>query len=326
MDALSDVLKTVRLTGAIFFDCSAQAPWVAEQPPREMILAKILRGAEHLIAYHLVMEGGCYANIIGGEPMRVEAGELLVFPHGDPHVLSSSPGMRVDPSAPGSFNAAEDGQMPLVVNYGSDADAEAKFICGYLACDARPFNPLIESLPKVIKIGWQGGDAGWLGEFARVARFESTSKRRGGESVLAKLSELMFIEVLRRYLEDLPPERAGWLAGLRDPFVGKALSLMHERPAQNWTVEELAKGVFVSRSVLAERLSAFRRCSISPNGGSRLSGDCCGAAAISQLLLRKPATDRRPLSAGPSKRWWGPRHRPGAAARLMTSRGKLFVI
>jgi AraC-like DNA-binding protein len=255
MDALSDVLKTVRLTGAIFFDCSAQAPWVAEQPPREMILAKILPGAEHLIAYHLVMQGGCYANIIGGEPMRVEAGELLVFPHGDPHVLSSSPGMRVDPSAPGSFNAAEDGQMPLVVNYGNDAAAEAKFICGYLACDARPFNPLIESLPKVIKIGWQGGDAGWLGDFARVAKVESTSKRRGGESVLAKLSELMFIEVLRRYLEDLPPERAGWLAGLLDPFVGKALSLMHESPAQNWTVDELAKGVFVSRSVLAERFT-----------------------------------------------------------------------
>ena len=255
MDALSDVLKTVRLTGAIFFDCSAQAPWVAEQPPREMILAKILPGAEHLVAYHLLIEGQCYASIIGGEPMRVQAGELLVFPHGDPHVLSSSPGMRADPSAPGSFDAAEGGQMPLVINYGSDAAAEAKFICGFLACDARPFNPLMENLPKVIKIDWQGGDAGWLGEFARVAKVESASKRRGGESVLAKLSELMFIEVLRRYLEALPPEQTGWLAGLRDPFVGKALSLMHERPAQNWTVEELAKQVFVSRSVLAERFT-----------------------------------------------------------------------
>jgi len=255
MDALSDVLKTVRLTGAIFFDCSAQAPWVAEQPPREMILKKILAGAEHLIAYHLVVAGRCYASLIGGEPMLVEAGELLVFPHGDPHVLSSSPGMRADPSAAGSFDAANDGQMPLIVNYGSDAAAEAKFICGYLACDARPFNPLIESLPKVITIRWQGGDAGWLGDFARVAKAESTSKRRGGESVLAKLSELMFIEVLRRYLEDLPPERTGWLAGLRDPVIGKALSLMHGAPERNWTIEELARGAGVSRSVLAERFS-----------------------------------------------------------------------
>ena len=207
MDALSDVLKTVRLTGAIFFDCSAQAPWVAEQPPREMILEKILPGAEHLIAYHLVMQGGCYASIIGGEPMRVEAGELLVFPHGDPHVMSSSPGMRVDPLAAGSFDAAESGQMPLVVNYGSDAAAEAKFICGYLACDARPFNPLIESLPKVITLDWQSD--------------------------------------------------AGWLAGLRDPLVGKALSLIHGEPAQNWTIEELAREAGASRSVLAERFAAL---------------------------------------------------------------------
>ena len=170
--------------------------------------------------------------------------------------MSSSPGMRVDPLAAGSFDAAESGQMPLVVNYGSDAAAEAKFICGYLACDARPFNPLIESLPKVITLDWQS-DAGWLGEFARVARVESTAKRRGGESVLAKLSELMFIEVLRRYLEDLPPDRAGWLAGLRDPLVGKALSLIHGEPAQNWTIEELAREAGASRSVLAERFAAL---------------------------------------------------------------------
>jgi AraC-like DNA-binding protein len=255
MDALSDVLKTVRLTGAIFFDCSAQAPWVAEQPPREMILERILPGAGHLIAYHLVIAGRCYASIIGGDPMLVEAGELLVFPHGDPHVLSSSPGMRADPLAPGSFGTTQGGQMPLVINYGSDTAVEDKFICGYLACDARPFNPLIESLPKVIKIGWKDSDAGWLGEFARVAKMESTAKRRGGESVLAKISELMFIEVLRQYLDALPAERAGWLAGLRDPFVGHAISLMHEKPAQDWTVEELAKRAAVSRSVLAERFT-----------------------------------------------------------------------
>jgi AraC-like DNA-binding protein len=257
MDALSDVLKTVRLTGAIFFDCSAQAPWVAEQPPREMILGKILPGAEHLIAYHLVIAGRCYASIIGGEPLPVVAGELLVFPHGDPHVLSSSPGMRADPYVPRSFDAAEDGQMPLVINYGSDATTEAKFICGFLACDARPFNPLIESLPKIIKLDWQSDDAGWLGDFARVARGESTAKRRGGESVLAKISELMFIEVLRRYLDALPPEQAGWLAGLRDPIVGKALSLMHGSAAQNWTIEELAREAGASRSVLAERFTAL---------------------------------------------------------------------
>ena len=108
----------------------------------------------------------------------------------------------------------------------------------------------------VIKAGDpQDGDANWLGEFIRLAMSESTNKRAGGESVLAKLSELMFIEVVRRHLEALPPEQTGWLAGVRDPFVGKALSLMHEGPARNWTIEELAREVGLSRSVLAERFA-----------------------------------------------------------------------
>lgn len=254
-DALSDVLRTVRLTGATFFDVVAKAPWVAEQPPREMILSKILPGAEHLIAYHVITEGRCFANIVGGEPVAVEAGEVIVFTKGDPHVMSSSPGMRADPVPPGILDAASASQLPFLMNYGGDGP-RAKLVCGFLACDARPFNPLLENLPPVIKTGDpRDVDSGWLGQFIRFAMMESADKRAGGESVLAKLSELMFIEVIRRHLEALPPEQAGWLAGLRDPFVGKALSLMHGGPAHNWTIEELAKQVGLSRSVLAERFT-----------------------------------------------------------------------
>ena len=119
-DALSDVLKTVRLTGATFFDVVATAPWVAESPPREMILPKILPGAEHLIAYHVVTEGRCFANIIGEEPIAIEAGEVIVFTKGDPHVLSSSPGMRADPVAPGALDAAAASQLPFFINYGGE--------------------------------------------------------------------------------------------------------------------------------------------------------------------------------------------------------------
>lgn len=255
-DALSDVLRTVRLTGATFFDVVAKAPWVAEQPPREMILPKILPGAEHLIAYHVITEGRCFANIVGEEPIAIEAGEVVVFTKGDPHVMSSSPGMRADPVASDALDAATGSQLPFFVNYGGDGPISAKLVCGFLACDAQPFNPLLDTLPPVIKAGdKQGSDAGWLGQFIRLAMMESTDKRAGGESVLAKLSELMFIEVVRRHLETLPPEQTGWLAGLRDPFVGKALSLMHARPARNWTIEELAKDVGLSRSVLAERFA-----------------------------------------------------------------------
>ena len=256
-DALSDLLRTVRLTGATFFDVVGKAPWVAEQPSREMVLPKILPGGEHLIAYHVITEGRCFASIVGEEAIAVEAGEVIVFTNGDPHVMSSSPGMRADPVTPDAVDATSS-QLPFILNYGGEGPTSAKLVCGFLACDARPFNPLLENLPPVIKVGDpQGGDTGWLGQFVRLAMRESADKRAGGESVLAKLSELMFIEVVRRYLEALPPEQSGWLAGLRDPFVGKALSLLHGAPARDWTIEELAREVGVSRSVLAERFTAF---------------------------------------------------------------------
>jgi AraC-like DNA-binding protein len=254
-DVLSDLLRTVRLTGAAFFDVLARAPWIAEQPPREMILAKILPGAEHLIAYHVITEGHCFASLVGGEPIGLAAGEIIVFTKGDPHVMASSPGMRANPVAPAALNAATGSQLPFLLNYGGDGPVSAKLICGWLACDAHPFNPLLESLPPVIKAEGLKGRTPWLGELMRLAITESAGRRPGGETVLARLSELLFIEVVRRHLEALPPEQAGWLAGLRDPFVGKALALIHGAPAQNWTIEELGKKVGLSRSVLAERFA-----------------------------------------------------------------------
>jgi AraC-like DNA-binding protein len=255
-DALSDLLKAVRLTGAAYFDVTARAPWVAEQPPREKILPLILEGAENLIAYHVVTEGRCVANIVGEPPIPLEAGEIIVFTRGDPHVLSSSPGMRARADGPDPVGAAAGNRLPFVIDHGSDGPVAAKFICGFLACDARPFNPLLDNLPPVIRTGG-GTAAGWLDQLIRLAIVESQERRAGGEGVLAKLSELMFIEVVRRYLDGLQPEQAGWLAGLRDPFVGKALSLIHSDAEADWTIETLARSVGLSRSVLAERFATL---------------------------------------------------------------------
>ena len=255
-DALSDVLKTVRLTGAAFFDVAAKAPWVAESPERGAILPKILPGAGHLIAYHVLTQGRCFANIIGQEPIPMEAGEVIVFTKCDPHVLSSGPGMRTDPPPAEALDALAGSQLPFSVSLGDEGPISAKLVCGYLACDAQPFNPLLDNLPPVIKArDSEDEEMHWLGQFIRLATMESTEKRAGGETVLAKLSELMFIEVVRRHLASMPPEQAGWLAGLRDPFVGKALSLLHARPERAWTIEKLGKDVGLSRSVLAERFA-----------------------------------------------------------------------
>jgi AraC-like DNA-binding protein len=256
-DPLSDVLKTVRLTGAVFFDVAARAPWVAEQPAAHVISPKILSGAGHLISYHVVTEGRCFANLIGGEPVAVEAGEVIVFTRGEPHVMASSPGMRATPTPESMYDDGAANQ-PFFANLGDDGPIVAKIVCGFLACDAALFNPLLDNLPPIIKVAaGRDKETYWLGEFIHVARAESGQRRAGSESVLSKLSELMFIEVVRRHLESIPPEQTGWLAGLRDPFVSKALSLIHARPSFCWTIEDLARESGASRSVLAERFMAL---------------------------------------------------------------------
>jgi AraC-like DNA-binding protein len=256
-DALSDVLRAVRLTGATFFNVVAKAPWVAEQPGPEMILPKVLPGAERLIAYHVVTEGRCFACTVGGEPIAVEAGEVIVFTRGDPHVMSSGPRMRGDPFSSGVIDAMTTSQLPFLINFGGTGPV-TKLVCGFLACDARPFNPLLENLPPTMKAGDpENRGAGWFAQFIRFAMMESVEKRVGGASVLARLSELMFIEVVRRYVETLPAGQSGWLAGLRDPFIGKALSLLHGKLEQTWTIEQLAKQVGLSRSLLAERFTVL---------------------------------------------------------------------
>jgi AraC-like DNA-binding protein len=252
-DPLSDLLKTVRLTGAVFFDIAAQEPWAVASPPRELILPKILPGADHLIAYHVVTAGQCVATAAGGQPVSVKAGEVVVFTNGQSHVMSSGPGMRADPPMPDVLEIAAAGRKPFRISYG-DGEPSAKLVCGYLACDARPFNPLLENLPPMITArDLRNDDAGWTAQFIKLALAEAAENHAGRESVLTRLSELMFIDVIRRYLAMLPSQQSGWLAGLSDPFIGKALALLHGKPADDWTIEGLAKQVGLSRTVLAER-------------------------------------------------------------------------
>ena len=256
-DVLSDVLRAVRLTGAVFFDFELSSPWVAEAPPAREIAGSVMPGAQRVIEYHLIARGSCWGHAVGDEPVHLGEGDLIVFPQGDPHVLSSAPGMRAVPDH--AMFVRRSAPLPLVYEMGGGGSDRARVVCCFLGCDERPYNPLLTALPRVIHLSARArrASAGWLGTLMNIAVTESGAGRPGGENVLARLSELMFVEIVRQYLETLPAAETGWLAGLRDPVTGQALAAMHAEPAAEWTVESLARAAGVSRSVFAERFTAM---------------------------------------------------------------------
>ena len=254
-DTLSDVLRAVRLQGAVFFTVDATAPWVAEAPAAREIAPRIMPGAEHVIEYHVVTSGSCWGGIVNEPAIRLEAGDVIVFTQGDPHVMSSAPGMRGPPDV--GVLQASGTQLPIAMSMNGGGNERCEVICGFLGCDARPFNPLLATLPRVIHVRREATDDGVITQFVRLALSESTARHAGGECVLARLSELLFVEIVRRHLATLPPEQRGWLAGLRDEHVGRALGKLHHRPAHPWSLEELAREVGISRSALAERFAHF---------------------------------------------------------------------
>jgi AraC-like DNA-binding protein len=257
-DPLSDVLHAVRLTGAVFFDFNAKPPFAVEAPASSEIAPYVVRGAEHAIEFHVVVQGSCWGGIVGEEPVQLETGDVIAFPQGDAHVVSSAPGMR-GPANLGKLPSSAFGHLPIALRVGAEGATEVRMICGFLTCDRQPFNPLLASLPRLLHDPVsrdRGASGAWVTQFIQHAVTESKGQRVGSQTVLTKLSELMFLEVVRRYLEALPPDRNGWLGALRDPVVGRAIALVHERPSHAWTVEELARASGASRSALAERFTA----------------------------------------------------------------------
>ena len=258
MDALSDVLQLVRLGGAVYLHGEFTAPWSVSSSSNAALCETFLPRSERVMSYHLVTAGSCWAQL-ADEPdsaMEVRAGELLVVPQGEEHVMASSLDVEPVSAAPtvAEHLKAAPGEL-LQLNYGGGG-AATRLLCGFIACDETQSNPLLAMLPRLFKVDMRNDPrSAWLESSLQFAAAEAAEWRAGSSIVLGKLSELLFVEAVRRCIDSMPAANEGWLAGVRDRFVGRALALMHAQPAYGWTVDELAHRVGLSRSALSQRFA-----------------------------------------------------------------------
>jgi AraC family transcriptional regulator, alkane utilization regulator len=260
MDTLSGVLKSVRLEGAVFLDAEFTAPWCMRGRYGMTSVKQQLAGAEHVVLFHFLTQGACRVRLAdGGDEIAVAEGDLILFPQDDRHLMGSDlhlAPLEADNLIDAAAAVAADPEFVRIRHGGGGA--ATRFVCGYLACSRSLCRPLFEALPRVLRIPIGDGEASaLLRELLRAGVRESAAPRPGAQSTLAKLAELMFVEALRRYVETLPPEGRGWLAAVRDVQIGRALALLHEAPERAWTVDELAREVALSRSLLATRFTSL---------------------------------------------------------------------
>ena len=271
IDVLSDVLRVVRLSGAVFFTAEFSSPWAVESPMPEALASLVLPNAECVVLFHMLIDGECNVACASHPTVKMETGDVIVFPHGDPHTMGSLDAGKPIPIGAVFTPGARD-ELPQI-GFGGGG-ATSRFVCGYLNCDQR-FSPLIGALPTMLLVRNRDdyasieaidasgrhptavprGTGTWLGTTIKFTINEARSSRPGNTAVLGRLTELMFVEILREYMQQLPQDHGGWLAGLNDPHVGKALRLLHENPTRNWTVDELSREAAISRSALAERFT-----------------------------------------------------------------------
>jgi AraC family transcriptional regulator, alkane utilization regulator len=271
MDVLSDVLRVVRLSGAVFFTADFSSPWALESPIPEMLVSALMPEAECVVLFHILVDGECEIACKGHPVTTMESGDVIVFPRGEQHTMRSHAAAATTPLtsvfSPGTYDE------PPQLSYGGGGKT-SRFVCGYLNCDQR-FGPLVEALPTMLLVRGRDdystiqaidasgthstlmpqGSGTWLGTTLKFTINEAKAARPGNSAMLGRLTELMFVEIIREYMHRLPANQGGWLAGLNDAHVGKALRLMHSNPIRDWTVDELAREAAVSRSVLAQRFT-----------------------------------------------------------------------
>ena len=255
MDALSEILRVIKLDSAIYLNGEFSEPWCLASPESCMLAPMLTRGSGHVIIYHLLCEGRAYVQLPDGARIALSAGDLITFPQGHGHLLGA--GARVTP-----VDVSE--TLPAVLERGLElmqfggGGLCSRFICGFLVCDPQLSQTFLAGLPPLIKVSIRDDSSGqWLENTLRFSVTQASNAEAGAGAMLAKLSEVLFAETLRRYVRDIPEGETGWLAGTRDAGVGKALTLLHHRYTHPWTVAELAHETGLSRTVLSERFRHF---------------------------------------------------------------------
>lgn len=254
-DALSDVLRSIRLNGCIFFEVAATTRWVAEAPSAASVADIVRPGSQHVLEFHACIAGSCYGGLLGEPLIRLEPGDVIVFPKGHAHVMASDPEIRAD--GPISFDELRGARLPVPARFGDSKEDETRLVCGFIGCDSRPFNPLIDALPPVFVASSAPDESDRLASLAQLAMTEARRGAVGSECVLERLSELIFIESVRHYMTTTAPRGGGWFAGLRDPQIGATLARIHANPREPFTLESLARVAGMSRSTFVERFTSL---------------------------------------------------------------------
>jgi AraC-like DNA-binding protein len=254
MDALSEVLKAVKLDSAFFFNAEFSAPWCFQSPNSCKLAPYINQSSGHVIVYHLLIEGRAYGRL-GDERLEILPGDVLIFPHGDSHTVESGASRH-------TVNG--EGELQRIFSQGlkltrlGGGGGVARFVCGYMVCERSLSQIFLAGLPAMFKVNIREDDSGrWLENSIRYSIADPKASGAGAEAVLARLCETLFIETLRRYMTLLPAGQTGWLAGARDAEVGRVLALMHQQPSAPWTIATLAREVGISRAVLAARFRQY---------------------------------------------------------------------
>jgi len=252
-DPFSEALRSVQLSGAIFLDAELSAPWGFASPPASEAAPLLAPSAEHLILFHLLVDGEATARIPGQGSVALAAGDIAVLPRGDAHELWNG---RVAALTDSSVLLPRILGGALASERGGGGGRVTKFICGYIGCERQATRLFLSGLPPLFKVNIRGDSSGaWLESAIRHLASEREPAGAGRSALLAKLAEALFIETLRRYMAELPRQRSGWLAAARDPAVGRALGAIHREPAHAWTVASLAQRAGMSRTIFSERFT-----------------------------------------------------------------------